>query len=82
MAEAPGPLKDTKGCAQDPRPRPTDQFQLSPHRLLGPCLQLDSVVAARSVWVWDGPQGWHPSPTAIKREPKMIAKAAVRRELP
>ena len=82
VAEAQGPLEEPKVRAQKTRPRPTDRPQLSPHRLLGPCLQLDSVVAARSVWVWDGPQGWHPSPTATKSEPKMSAKAAVRRALP
>jgi len=82
VAEAPGPLKGMTGCAQELRPRPTDRLQLSPHRLLGPCLQLGSVVAARSVRVWDGPQEWSPSPTAPKRDTNMIAKAAVRREIP
>ena len=82
VAEAPGPPMGMTGCAQELRTRPSDRPQLSPHRLLGPCLQLGSVFAARSVWVWDGPQGWHPSPTATKREPKMNAKATVRRALP
>ena len=82
MTEAQGPPKETAVRAQKTRPRPADRPQLSPHRLLGPCLQLVSVVAARSVRVWDGPQGWSPSPTAPKRDTQMIAKAAVRREIP